>query len=62
MGAVEHLADADKDLVLKLMARAAEQSYRRGVQHGVELIRRGHKAATIRRAELIARPAMRLAL
>jgi hypothetical protein len=33
--ALDHLSDADKRIVLTLMARISEKSYRRGFQHGV---------------------------
>jgi hypothetical protein len=32
--AFEHLSDRDKKRLVRLMARLAEKSYRRGVQHG----------------------------
>ena len=35
--AFEHLSDRDKKRLVRLMARLAEKSYRRGVQHGAVL-------------------------
>lgn len=34
-GALSHLSDKDKKLIIKLMARASERSFRRGFQQGV---------------------------
>jgi hypothetical protein len=55
------LSDRDKRDMLKLMARVAEQAYRRGVQQGAGLagkpVRRALLAASI--VELFRRPALR---
>lgn len=36
-----HLTDRDKRLIIKLMARASEASYRRGLVHGVYFVKNG---------------------